>query len=120
MTIQPVQLAVIDFAPYNSFTLTCIVEVQQYLALQLSVHWILNENILTEEDGYLINTTILNQSATIIQTLTHSNSSSNPGDYEYICVAILSISNEISDQIQFTRSAIVTIKGWTIIIIFEQ
>ena len=110
VSIQPVRLNVLAYSPYNTFTLTCLVEEMQYLAIQPSVDWMLNGSELTKGNGYSINTSTL-ETMTIRQTLSYHNGTSVPGDYEYHCVVTLSLSNDTSDQLQFTSSAIVTIKG---------
>ena len=115
VSIEPsvTQLSVLDYPPYNSFILTCLVEGLEHLAIQPSVFWTLDDHQLTVENGYFTNTTTPHVGA-IQHVLTYTNHSSSAGTYRYFCKARLSLPGEASDD--FMDSATVVVKGWPILL----
>ena len=105
-SVLPTKLSVLDFSPYDSFTLTCIVEGLEYIAVQPIVIWSLDGMDL-DTNGYLINTTIV-QLGSIHSVLT-AVGGNLPGMYKYSCHARLILPNDSSTE--FSDFADITVKG---------
>ncbi len=106
VSVIPTKLSVLDFSPYDSFTLTCIVEGLEYFAVQPIVFWSLDGMDL-DTNEYLINTTTV-QLGSIHNVLTVVGGNL-PGMYQYNCHARLILPNDSSTE--FIDFADITVKG---------